>query len=247
MASIRLDKLLAQSGDRTRSEAAKLIRAGHVGVDDTHITNPAYKADTERSIVTLDGQRIQDTKYQYVMLHKPAGVLTAARDRKALTVMDLVPEALQARNVMPVGRLDKDTTGLLLLTSDGVLAHRLLAPGTHVWKEYRVTVDGVLTQVHIDAFTQGMPLRDFTAKPAELRIESASLDESQAVVRLREGKYHQIKRMFAEQGLKVTVLHRQAFGPLRLDIPQGEYRMLNNREIRELYAAVQMEWEGRHG
>ena len=195
------------------------------------ICDPAHKADAAHSVVLLDGRRIADEPYQYVLLHKPAGVLTAARDRGAATVMDLLPAAMRARDVMPVGRLDKDTTGLLLLTSDGLLAHRLLSPKTHVWKEYHATVDGLLCGEHADAFAQGIVLHDFRALPAELRIVSASLQESRAVVRLREGKFHQVKRMFAALGLQVTELHRQAFGPLQLDVEPGAYRLLSRKEI----------------
>ncbi len=246
MALQRLDKLLAQSGERTRSEAVKLIRAGLVCVDGVREKNPAHKIDAAHSAVTLEGRRIQDTPYQYAVLHKPAGMLTTARDHNAPTVMDLLPTPMRARDVMPVGRLDKDTTGLLLLTSDGTLAHRLLSPKTHVWKEYIATVDGLLTDAHVAAFLQGISLRDFLALPAELRIVSASAQESRAVVRLREGKFHQVKRMFAALGFEVTSLHRQAFGPLRLDIPLGEYRMLDDTEIDALYAAVRMDRNGRH-
>jgi len=247
MAASRLDKLLSQSGERTRSEAARLIRAGRVSVDGAAQTNPAYKTDAAENTVCLDGQKISDAPYRYVMLHKPAGVITAASDHKAETVMRLLPKSMQVRHVMPVGRLDKDTTGLLLLTNDGTLSHRLLAPKTHVWKEYFVTVDGLLTAEHTGAFTQGVRLGDFTALPAELKIISASAEESRAAVKLREGKYHQVKRMFLAFGLRVTSLHRQAFGPLELDIPPGGYRALHDAEIKALYAAAAMDSEGRHG
>lgn len=247
MGASRLDKLLAQSGERTRSEAGRLIRAGRVSVDGTVRRDPAAKADAEQSIVCLDGQRILDKPFQYLMLHKPAGILTAARDRSAPTVMDLMPKAMRARDVMPVGRLDKDTTGLLLFVSDGQLAHRLLAPKTHVWKEYLVTVDGALTEGHEALFRRGVPLTDFTALPAELAVICASPGESRAVVRLREGKYHQVKRMFAALSMRVTALHRQAFGPLELDIPVGGYRALRGDEIAALYLAADMDGEARHG
>jgi len=247
MALYRLDKILSQSGERSRSEAAKLIRAGLVSVDGATVQNPAYKADAALSVVLLGGQRVSDAPFQYVMLHKPAGILTAARDRRAATVMDLLPQAMRARDVMPVGRLDKDTSGLLLLTSDGTLAHRLLSPKFHVWKEYLATVEGLLTEADAQAFAQGIALNDFQTLPAELAIECAAADESRAAVRLREGKYHQVKRMFAALGHPVTALHRRAFGPLQLDVAQGEYRALREAEIEALYAAAGMDREGRHG
>ena len=247
MAQIRLDKLLAQSGERSRSEAAKLIRAGRVSVDGVVTNNPADKADTEKSSVSLDGQEILNAPFQYVMLHKPAGVLTAARDHRGATVMSLLPEAMHTRQVMPVGRLDKDTTGLLLFTNDGRLAHRLLSPRNHVWKEYRATVDGLLTQDHCTVFERGVVLSDFTALPAKLVIESAGDAESVCTVRIREGKYHQVKRMFLAQGLHVTALHRQAFGPVTLDIEPGEYRALRGAEIEALYQDAATDGEERHG
>ncbi len=247
MALLRLDKILSLSGERTRSEAGKLIRAGLVSVDGVCVSDPSYKADTAQNAVTFQGQRISELPFQYVMLNKPAGVLTAARDRRAPTVMGLLPGRMLTRGVMPVGRLDKDTTGLLLLTSDGTLAHRLLSPKNHVWKEYRATVDGLLSPAHMAAFAQGIPLSDFTAMPAELDIVSASAEESLAVVRLREGKNRQVRRMFIALGLNVTALHRQAFGPLRLDIPPGEYRTLSSLEIEALYAAARMDGDGGHG
>ena len=247
MALFRLDKILSQSGERSRSEAAKLIRAGLVSVDGATVRNPAHKADAAQNAVLLNGRRIEDAPFQYVMLHKPPGIVTAARDRSAPTVMDLLPQAMRTRDVMPVGRLDKDTSGLLLLTSDGTLAHRLLAPKTHVWKEYLATVEGRLTAADAQAFAQGINLGDFQTLPAELAIESAAADESRASVRLREGKFHQVKRMFEALGHPVTALHRGAFGPLRLDIAQGEYRALRPAEMEALYAAAGMEREGRHG
>jgi 16S rRNA pseudouridine516 synthase len=247
MALFRLDKILSQSGERSRSEAAKLIRAGLVSVDGKAVRNPAQKVDAAQNAVLLNGLRIGDAPFQYVMLHKPAGIVTAARDRAASTVMDLLPQAMRMRDVMPVGRLDKDTSGLLLLTSDGTLAHRLLAPKTHVWKEYLATVEGQLTEADIQAFALGIALGDFQTLPAELTIQSAAADESRAVVRLREGKYHQVRRMFAALGHPVTALYRGAFGPLRLDIAQGEYRALRPAEIEALYAAAGMDREGLHG
>jgi len=231
MALLRLDKLLSQSGERTRSESAKLIRAGCVAVDGTLSRDPAMKVDGAKSEVLLKGQPVTDEPFQYIVFHKPAGVLTAARDRNAQTVMDLVPEALRKRDVLPVGRLDKDTTGLLLLTNDGELAHRLLSPKRHVWKEYIATVDGLLSQADVDAFAQGMILSDFTAKPAELLVLESTTEQSRAVVRLSEGKFHQVKRMFAARGLEVLSLHREGFGPLRLDVETGAWRALTPNEL----------------
>ncbi|MDD3212692.1 MAG: pseudouridine synthase, partial [Eubacteriales bacterium] len=230
MALIRLDKLIAQSGEHTRSEAVKLIRSGAVTADGRPVCDPSAKLNADQCEILLNGQPVNDVPFRYVMLHKPAGLLTATRDRNAPTVMDLLPEALKRRKVMPVGRLDKDTTGLLLLTNDGTLAHRLLAPGRHVWKEYLATVDGPLTTEDADAFAAGMELSDFTAKPAQLRVLENGPEQSRAIVLLAEGKFHQVKRMFGARGREVLALHRQGFGPIRLDIPVGEWRELNREE-----------------
>ncbi|MDD3662830.1 MAG: pseudouridine synthase [Candidatus Pacebacteria bacterium] len=239
MALIRLDKLIAQSGEHTRSEAAKLIRSGTVTVDGQPVRDPSAKLDAGQAGVLLNGQPVNGGPFRYVMFHKPAGILTAARDRNAQTVMDLLPEALKRRKVMPVGRLDKDTTGLLLLTNDGELAHRLLAPGRHVWKEYIATVDGPLTEEDTEAFASGMELSDFTAKPAKLRVLENGAEQSRAVVLLSEGKFHQVKRMFAARGREVLALHRQGFGPLQLDVSVGNWRELSADELSALRLAAE--------
>lgn len=239
MAFIRLDKLLSQRGEYTRSEAGKLIRSGAVTVGGQTVRDPAHKLEPQTETVLLNGSPVEDEPFQYILFHKPAGILTAARDSRAQTVMDLLPVALRRRNVMPVGRLDKDTTGLLLLTNDGVLAHQLLSPKRHVVKEYLATVDGPLTPEDVTAFSEGLVLSDFTAKPAELMILTGKQGENSALVRVTEGKYHQVKRMFAACGRQVLTLHRQAFGPLRLDIAVGQYRALSMEERTALHAATQ--------
>ena len=240
MALIRLDKLLSQSGERTRSESAGLIRSGNVTVNGVLLRDPSAKVDADACSVFLHGQPVSGERFQYIMLYKPAGVLTAARDPNAPTVMELVPEALRRRDVLPVGRLDKDTTGLLLLTNDGELAHRLLAPKRHVWKEYVAGVDGPLSQADTEAFQNCITLSDFTAKPAELQILQSSPNGSSAVVRVCEGKFHQVKRMFAARGREVLSLHRRAFGPLQLTLSNpGDWRPLTADEVAALRAAAQ--------
>lgn len=237
---MRLDKYLSLSGERSRSEAGKLIRSGAVRVDGQVILRPETHV-TEQSQVLLAGQPVGDSSKQYYMLNKPAGVLTAARDSRAATVMDLVPENLKKRKVLPVGRLDKDTTGLLLLTNDGELAHFLLSPGRHVWKQYRATVTGCLTETDMQAFAEGLQLSDFVAKPAVLTILQAGEAESVALVQVREGKFHQVKRMFAAIGHEVTALHRSCFGPLTLpeDLPVGQCRPLTEDEVQALRNSIQ--------
>lgn len=239
MSAVRLDKYLAQSGERTRSQAVRAVRDGLAQINGVIVRDPAAKVE-EGDEVTLAGQPVRDSALQYFMLHKPAGVLTAARDGRAQTVMDLVPPALLRRRVLPVGRLDKDTTGLLLLTNDGALAHALLAPGRHVWKRYVARVTGRLDGEDVAAFAAGVPLSDFTALPAGLTILSADERESRAAVEVREGKYHQIKRMFSARGHEVTALHRASFGPLALpdDLPPGGLRELLPEEVAALRRAV---------
>ena len=172
------------------------------------------------------------------MLYKPAGLLTAARDAKQPTVMDLLPPVYRGIGCMPVGRLDKDTTGLLLLTTDGELNHRLLSPGRHVDKRYRAVVDGELTDKDAEVFAAGMDLGDFTAQPAKLTILNPSLAE----VVISEGKFHQVKRMFAAAGHEVLQLHRSAFGPLELDpaLQEGQWRELKPEELEALREAAGM-------
>ena len=242
MPSLRLDKFLAAGGERSRSEAVRLVKTGLVKVNGLEERDPARKIDPALQQVTLAGEAVADQRLQYILLHKPKGVLTAARDRRAKTVMALLPEALLRRSVLPVGRLDKDTTGALLLTNDGELAHRLLAPARHVVKEYHAWVQGLLGEEDIRAFAQGLALSDFTARPAQLRIASASPEKSLGILLLSEGKFHQVKRMFASRGHEVISLHRAAFGPLRLgELPEGAWRELTPQETAGLRQAAALE------
>ena len=238
--SVRLDKFLSQSGERSRSEAVKAVRAGQVRVNGVPVRDPATKL-SETDVVTLAGETVGDDAMQYSVVYKPSGMLTAARDSRAETVMDLLPEALGRRKVLPVGRLDKDTTGLLLLTNDGVLAHSLLDPKRHVWKRYIATVEGKLDEADVKAFEEGIPLKDFTAKPAQLRILEAGETQSRAEVEVREGKFHQVKRMFAACGHEVTALHRASFGPLTIPegMNAGEHIRLTEEQVELLRRAVQ--------
>ena len=236
---LRLDRWLVTLGVGSRSEVQKLVRKGGVKVDGAAVTDPGKQVNERTAQLTVQGQPLDGRLTRHVMLHKPAGLLTAARDRKQPTVMDLLPEAYASIGCMPVGRLDKDTTGLLFLTTDGELNHRLLAPGRHVDKTYRAVVDGELTQEHVDAFAAGLHLSDFDAQPAKLEIIEANV----GLVTVHEGKFHQVKRMFSAVGREVTALHRLTFGSLTLDesLPEGEWRELTEDEIAGLYADAQME------
>ena len=238
---MRLDRWLVSLGVGSRSQVQKLIRSGAVRVDGQIARDPA-QAFAGAEPLTLRGEPLDGRLTRHIMLHKPAGLLTAARDRKQPTVMDLLPPACTTLGCMPVGRLDKDTTGLLLLTTDGELNHRLLAPGRHVDKTYRATVDGPLTQTHVAAFAEGLRLSDFEAQPATLTILSAGETESVALVTVHEGKFHQIKRMFEAVERQVTALHRLTFGSLTLDeaLAPGQWRELTEAELDALYHDAHM-------
>ena len=240
---MRLDRWLTTLGAGSRSEVKAWIRGGEAAVNGRIIRDSALSFDTERDILSLRGKTLDGRVMRHVMMYKPAGVLTAARDPKQPTVMDLLPEVYRRIGCMPVGRLDKDTTGILLFTCDGELNHRLLSPGRHVDKVYRARTEGKLTEETIAAFAAGMDLGDFTAQPAKLEILRAGEGESLAEVTVAEGKFHQVKRMFAAAGHEVIALHRRAFGPLELDpeLPEGGWRELTEGELALLYEAAGME------
>lgn len=230
----RLDKLLAGTGKWSRREVKALVRQGLVRVDGRLAASAEDKLDPAAAIVTVAGETISLRRFTYVMLHKPAGVLTATEDRKQPTVLDLLPPELRRIGLAPVGRLDKDTEGLLLLTNDGELAHRLLSPKYHVDKRYLARVDGELSAADAEAFARGMTLGDgLECLPAGLEV----LPDRVCIVTLREGKFHQVKRMLAARGAPVLYLKRLSMGPLTLDdsLAAGAYRLLRAEEISALY------------
>lgn len=232
----RLDKLLAGTGKWSRREVKALVRQGLVRVDGRLAASAEDKCDPAAAIITVAGETISLCRFTYVMLHKPAGVLTATEDRKQPTVLDLLPPALRRIGLAPVGRLDKDTEGLLLLTNDGELAHRLLSPKYHVDKRYLARVDGELSAADTEAFARGMTLGDgLECLPAGLEV----LPDRVCIVTLREGKFHQVKRMLAARGAPVLYLKRLSMGPLTLDdsLAAGAYRLLRAEEILALYRA----------
>ena len=234
---MRLDRLLAQLGEGTRSQVRDLVRAGRVTVDGVPARDAGMRVDAQESRVCVDGRPLSYKRVRHVMLNKPAGVLTAARDPKQKTVMDLFPPLYAAMGCMPAGRLDKDTEGLLILTSDGQLAHRLISPTHDVGKTYFARVDGPLSQEDARAFAAGLHIEDadgaFSARPAKLEILTSSPRESEARVRVTEGKYHQVKRMFAARGVQVTYLKRLSIGALALDetLAPGQWRELSDEEV----------------
>ena len=240
---IRLDRWLAALNEGSRSQVKEWIRGGRAAVDGRVIRDPALSFDPESAVLTLGGKPVDGRLSRHIMLYKPAGLLTAARDPKQPTVMDLLPPVYGSIGCMPVGRLDKDTTGLLLFTTDGEMNHRLLSPGRHVDKVYRVLAAGRLTDRETEAFAAGLDLGEFTALPAGLTILSAGETASAAEVVIREGKFHQVKRMFASVGHEVLSLHRVSFGPLSLtpDLREGQWRELTAEELAALRRAAGME------
>ena len=238
MAAERLDKLLSSTGQWSRREVKDLVRQGRVTVDGRAALRPEEKADPVSCCVRVDGQAVVLEPFVYVMMTKPAGLLSATEDRRQRTVLDLLPEHLRRRGLFPVGRLDKDTTGLLLLTDDGSLAHRLLSPKQHVAKVYLAQVEGQVTQEDVRALAQGMVLGDgLHCLPAGLEVLE---DGRSCRVTLREGKYHQVKRMLAARGKPVRYLKRLSMGPLVLDpsLAPGDWRPLTGDEIEALRACT---------
>lgn len=233
---MRLDKLLAALGEGTRTQVREIIRAGRVCVDGAPERDAGRQVDAQHQRVTLDGRRLCYKRVRHVMMNKPGGVLTAARDKRQKTVMDLLPPLYAAMGCMPAGRLDKDTEGLLVITSDGQLAHRIISPKHDVGKVYFARVDGMLTQADANAFAAGLHICDadgeFDARPARLEIVRAGEGESEARVRVTEGRYHQVKRMFAARGRKVTYLKRERIGALALDaaLAPGQWREMTQEE-----------------
>ena len=251
---MRLDKYLCDMGIGSRSEIKKYIKAGRIRVGDA----PAKDAGMQlngREPVFFDGERIEYEEKTYLMLHKPEGVITATEDGRQRTVMDLIYSGegymvtdeqgkelipseppLFRKDLFPVGRLDIDTEGLLLITNDGDLSHRLLSPKHHVEKTYLAHVDGLIDDTTVRAFEDGIDLGDFVSLPAGLSVLSASKDGSEALVTITEGKFHQVKRMFSACGVEVTYLKRLSMGTLKLDegLEVGCFRRLSAEEIGSL-------------
>ena len=230
----RLDKVLAGTGRWSRREVKLLVRQGLVRLNGAAAGSAEEKCDPETAVITVNGETVVLRRFTYVLLHKPGGVLTATEDRRQETVMELLPQELRRVGLAPVGRLDKDTEGLLLLTNDGELTHRLLSPKYHVDKRYFARVDGHLTAAHAETFAKGMTLGDgLKCLPARLEI----LPDSGCIVTVREGKFHQVKRMLASCGTPVVYLKRLSMGPLVLgdELGRGEHRMLRDEEVAALY------------
>lgn len=229
---MRLDKFLAEMGRGTRSQVRDMIKKGRVQINGQVVKKPEIKVNPETDSICLDGGIVEYARLEYYMLNKPQGIVSATEDGRYTTVTELIGTALR-KDLFPVGRLDIDTEGLLLITNDGTLAHNLLSPKRHVDKVYRVRFQGALPDDAVKQFTEGILLEDGTKTlPASLK----ALGEAEAEVTVHEGKFHQIKRMFQALGCEVVYLRRLSMGPLALDndLEPGQYRPLNQTELNAL-------------
>ena len=233
---MRLDKFISSNTTLSRAEAKKIIKKG-ILINDILIKSPDYKVDEINDQVILEGKRLVYQKYVYIMMNKPKDTVSATEDAIEKTVVDILKEADRIYKVFPVGRLDKDTEGLMLLTNDGELAHRLISPKKDVVKKYYVEVSGELKEEHLSIVEAGVMLEDgYKCKPARLEILESSEDKSRANIYITEGKFHQVKRMMKSLETTVTYLKRISIGELILDenLELGEYRHLTNEELDKL-------------
>lgn len=225
--------MLSNLGFGSRKEVKKLLKDGAVQVNEELVKDPKYHVDTDQDVVTVHGEEIQYREFIYLMMNKPPGVISATEDDRDQTVIDLLELEDRIFEPFPVGRLDKDTEGLLLITNDGQLAHKLLSPKKHVPKTYFAVIDGEVTEEDIQAFKRGVVLDDgYETKPGELVILKSGI-RSDIELTITEGKFHQVKRMFQAVGKRVVYLQRLTMGPLALDetLELGEYRELTEEEI----------------
>ena len=239
---MRLDKFLVACAVGSRTEVKNLLKAGRVTVNGKKEKSAKLQIDEERDEIRFDGHVLEYEVFVYYMMNKPQGVISATEDSKHRTVLDLLDDIARTKEVFPVGRLDIDTHGLLLLTNDGQLAHALLSPKRHVDKTYLAHVEGIMTQEDVETFVKGIPLKDFTCQPAKLEIVSVDSVKNQSLVRvtIAEGKFHQVKRMVAYCGKEVVDLQRLTMGTLALDenLERGEWRRLTKEELEELLASI---------
>lgn len=239
---MRLDKFLVACAVGSRTEVKNLLKAGHVTVNGKKEKSAKLQIDEERDEIRFDGQVLEYEEFVYYMINKPQGVISATEDPKHRTVLDLLDDLARTKEVFPVGRLDIDTHGLLLLTNDGQLAHALLSPKRHVDKTYLAHVEGIMTQEDVETFVKGIPLKDFTCQPAKLEIVSVDSVKNQSLVRvtIAEGKFHQVKRMVSYCGKEVVDLQRLTMGTLALDenLERGEWRRLTKEELEVLLASI---------
>ena len=237
---MRLDKLLAEITSGSRSEVKQWIRQGRVRIDHEIVKRPETKVDAEKQSIYLDDALLRYCQYEYYMLNKPAGIVSATSDEEHEVVTSLITGS-NRKDLFPVGRLDLDTEGLLLITNDGKLSHFLLSPKRHVDKTYHVRIEGVLTKEDVESLEQGMDIGDEKMTlPAVVEsyslVNEGSVSQTEVVLTSREGRYHQVKRMFAALGKPVLTLKRLKMGGLQLDesLAPGEYRELTEEEIQAL-------------
>lgn len=229
----RIDKIIASQGKYSRSEVKKLVKDGRVTLDGKVIKSSDIKADPNLNDIAIDGKSIGYKKHLYIMLNKPQGVVSATEDTDHQTVIDLVPKDLRRDGLFPAGRLDGDTVGFVLITDDGDFAHRILSPKNHIMKTYHATLQRPVTQDDIDAFRNGIELKDGTLC-LEAQVRPLEGDEPMAEIKICEGKYHQVKRMFAALGNKVVFLKRVKMGNLPLDenLKEGQCREITADELK---------------
>jgi len=232
MATLRLDKLLCELGTGSRTEIKAMAKKGRICVDGAVVKDTSFKVDPEVNVITVDGVAVSYTSFEYIMLNKPAGYISATQDGRQKTVLELINDNIR-NDLFPAGRLDIDTEGLLLLTNDGALSHRLLSPKHHVDKTYYVEVDSEFPADAADRIAEGIYCdEELTALPGTLEI----IDDRKAHLTIHEGKFHQVKRMMKALGCEVTYLKRVSMGPLKLDekLNVGEYRYLTDEEYKKL-------------
>lgn len=230
MAEVRLDRILSDLGIASRSELKKMIRSGRVTVDGAGVTAPELKLDPDKCVIALDGRILDPKRFHYYVMDKPEGVLSVTEDRKQKTVLDLLPAELRRMELFPVGRLDKDTSGLLILTNDGDFAHRVISPKSGVEKLYFAVTEAQTDEADAEAFAEGLILEDgLHCLPAKLE----PLPDCGCLVTVMEGKYHQVKRMLASRGKRVKKLRRIAVGELRLEenMMPGDFRELDENDL----------------
>jgi len=233
---VRIDKLLANRGFGSRKEVKKLLKSGAVKIDDVPVKDASTHINPNEQTITIHGEELEYKEFVYLMLNKPPGILSATEDPLQKTVIDILEVEDAVFNPFPVGRLDKDTEGLLLITNDGQLAHRLLSPKKHVPKTYFAVIEGHVTEEDVSAFKEGVVLDDgYKTMPADLNIVKAGI-RSDIEITIMEGKFHQVKRMFEAVGKRVVYLQRIKMGPLALDetLDLGEYRELTDEELESL-------------
>lgn len=237
----RLDKILSNLGYGSRKEIKAIVRKGMVTVDNKVVKDSGLSVDPEKSEIYIGDEKVIYKKYIYLLMNKPSGVVSATFDNYDETVVDLLEVQHSVFEPFPVGRLDKDTVGFLLLTNDGELNHRLISPKWHVDKVYYAKIDKKVDDKDIKAFEKGVVLDDgYKCLPAKLEILQASEEGSEILVTLQEGKFHQVKRMFESVDKKVVYLKRISFGPLKLDenLEEGAYRELTEEELTQLKEAT---------